>query len=80
MDAVIGIANYDNNHKSGSSLLMVELRLGYQSAKNITALSLNNKVKHTMTLLNAAEFPISQDAVLSLRQMFVSKPNISWML
>lgn len=63
MDAVIGIANYDNNHKSGSSLLMVELRLGYQSAKNITALSLNNKVKHTMTLLNAAEFPISQDAV-----------------
>ena len=50
MDAVIGIANYDNNHKSDSSLLMVELRLGYQSAKNITALSLNNKVKHTMTL------------------------------
>lgn len=47
MDAVIGIANYDNNHKSGSSLLVVELRLGYQSAKNITALSLNNKVKHT---------------------------------
>ncbi|MBW0031472.1 hypothetical protein V7T14_08235 [Segatella copri] len=26
-------------------------------------MSLNNKVKHTMTLLNAAEFPISQDAV-----------------
>lgn len=46
MDAVIGIANFENNRKSGSSLLMVELRLGYQSAKNLTASSLNNKVVH----------------------------------
>lgn len=63
MDAVIAIANYENNRKSGSCLLMVELRLGYQSAKNITALSLNNKVKHTVTLLNPAAYPISQDAI-----------------
>lgn len=54
---------YQNVHSTLVDVSNRDYGLGYQSAKNITALSLNNKVKHTMTLLNAAEFPISQDAI-----------------
>ena len=43
MDAVIGIADYENNHKTNCKLLMVELRLGYKSTQGLEAASLNRE-------------------------------------
>lgn len=63
MDVTIGIADYDGCRKTNSALLMVELRLGYQSMRNLKAESLNKKVLHTLELLNPAEYSVSKDAV-----------------
>lgn len=63
MDAVIGVSNYVNNKKEHSALMMVELRLKYQSTRNLEAESLNRKVLHTTELLGPAEYPISKVVV-----------------
>jgi len=63
MDAVIGIADYENNHKTNAKLLMVELRLGYKSTTGLDAGSLNYKVQHTVELLNPAVCLVADKAV-----------------
>lgn len=73
MDAVIGIADYENNHKTNCKLLMVELRLGYKSTEGLEAASLNRKVSHTLELLNPAVCLVSDKAIFVLMIYCVNK-------
>lgn len=51
MDAAIGICKHENNKFVDSKILLVELRMGYRSPKNIHASELLQKVSHTKDLL-----------------------------
>lgn len=51
MDAAIGVANYVNNKKTKNRLLLVELRMGYKSCKNLSKENIRGKIKHTRDLL-----------------------------
>lgn len=51
VDAVIGISTYVNNRTSSPRLLLVELRMGYESADNVQRKELVSKVRHTIELL-----------------------------
>lgn len=78
MDVTMGVADYDGNRKSNSTLLMVELRLGYQSMRNVKAESLNKKVLHTLDLLNPAEYSVSKDAVFVFAEDVLQQAR-SWL-
>ena len=78
MDAVIGIADYENNHKTNCKLLMVELRLGYKSTEGLEAASLNRKVSHTLELLNPAVCLVSDKAIFVFDDLLCQQA-IHWM-
>lgn len=73
MDAVIGIADYENNRKTTGKLLMVELRLGYKSTDGLETASLNRKVSHTLELLNPAVCLVSDKAIFVLMNCCINK-------
>ena len=52
MDAAVGISDYQNNRKVNHRLLLVELRLDYQSSRNLDKSSLVRKIKHSKDLLS----------------------------
>lgn len=52
MDAAVGISDYQNNRKVNHRLLLVELRLDYQSSRNLEKSSLVRKIKHSKDLLS----------------------------
>lgn len=62
VDAVIGIADCNNKQKNNFRLLLVELRLDYKSANNLSKSNLESKVTHTKALLGA-EVPINKESV-----------------
>lgn len=78
MDAVIGIADYENNRKTTGKLLMVELRLGYKSTEGLEAASLNRKVSHTLELLNPAVCLVSDKAIFVFDGLLCQQA-IHWM-
>ena len=51
VDAVIGVGAYTNNHFSNGRLLLVELRIDYKNADNLSQHELEGKVVHTRQLL-----------------------------
>ncbi len=51
MDAAIGVANYENNRKTDSRHLLVELRFKYKSTNNFKVENMRQKVSHTKDLL-----------------------------
>lgn len=51
VDAVIGIASFENNRKSRSRLLLVELRMKYKNTDNLSLSDMSAKVAHTTQLL-----------------------------
>lgn len=51
MDAAIGIANYENNRVTALRLMLVELRMGYENAENLSVSSLDSKINHSRSLL-----------------------------
>lgn len=53
VDAVIGISNCDNKVASSHRLLLVELRMGYVKANNLSKTELEQKIKHTKDLLGS---------------------------
>lgn len=78
MDAVIGIADYENNRKTTGKLLMVELRLGYKSTDGLETASLNRKVSHTLELLNPAVCLVSDKAIFVFNELLYQQA-IRWM-
>ena len=62
VDAVIGIADCNNKQKNNFRLLLVELRLDYKSADNLSKSNLESKVTHTKDLLGP-EVPINKESV-----------------
>lgn len=52
MDAVIGVSSCDNKAMSEHRLLLVELRMRYQSADTLSKGNLEDKVLHTRKLLD----------------------------
>ena len=52
MDAAIGIYDYLNNRTVNSRLMLVELRMGYDSADNLSKGSLEHKIGHSRDLLS----------------------------
>lgn len=53
VDAVIGISNCNNKVASSHRLLLVELRMGYVKANNLSKTELEQKVIHTKDLLGS---------------------------
>lgn len=51
MDAAVGICDYVNNRVVNSRLMLVELRMGYDSADNLSRSSLEHKITHSRNLL-----------------------------
>lgn len=78
MDAVMGVAEYAQNKKTQGRLLMVELRLGYESTRGLKSDSLNGKVLHTLELLNSAQFQVDKRAVFVFGEN-VYQQAVSWM-
>ena len=62
MDAVIGISNCVNKVTSEHRLLLVELRMRYQSANTLSKGDLEDKVSHTRDLLDG-ELTIEHDNI-----------------
>lgn len=62
VDAVIGISTYENNHALNSRLLLVELRMRYQSTAHLVKADMEAKVSYTKSLLGA-EKTINRESV-----------------
>lgn len=62
VDAVIGIASCVNKRKSRLRLLLVELRMNYRKAENLSFSKLTEKVRHTRQLLGY-DLPIDSKSV-----------------
>lgn len=54
IDAVIGISDRNNNRRGNRRLLLVELRMEYQSDAHLSETKLVKKIRHTRDLLGAA--------------------------
>lgn len=54
MDAVVGVAEYNNNRINRSSLALVELRLDYKNPCNLDFANMARKVQHSRDLLAGA--------------------------
>lgn len=50
VDAVIGIADY-HNEETNRRLQLIELRLNYKSAKNLSGKKMNSKINHSLALI-----------------------------
>ncbi len=61
-DTVIAVSRCDNKKLSDSCLLLVELRLRYKNACNLSKHELEEKVIHTKELLGA-ELPINKESI-----------------
>ena len=61
-DAVIGISTCINKVMSSHRLMLVELRMNYQSANNLRKSDLESKVSHTKDLLDG-ELPIDPQSI-----------------
>ena len=62
VDAVIGICTCQNKKKSSPRLLLVELRMGYEKANNLSKSEMERKILHTKELLSA-EKTINRESV-----------------
>lgn len=54
MDAVVGIGDYSNNHVVNTRLLLLELRMDYDSTNSLKAKSLRGKINHSRLALGAS--------------------------
>lgn len=71
VDAVMGVCNYNCNsrQKTNERLRMIELRMGYDSANNLKATELLEKVQHTSRLLLGSR--------LDAKVCFLFKENVA---
>ena len=70
-DAVIGISTCVNKARSNHRLLLVELRMKYQSANTLSRTDLVSKVSHTRDLLDG-ELPIEHENIFVFTEKVAS--------
>lgn len=81
VDAVMGIAEFQSNHPLGMQSLLVELRFDYQSTHNLSAQSMEEKIRHTIGLLasigtspiHSAKMFVFSDSVVQQARSFFSR-------
>lgn len=71
MDAAIGIGSYANNRITTSRLMLVELRMGYDNAENLSVSSLENKISHSKNLLSG--HPVDNDNYFIFKNTVVAQ-------
>lgn len=54
MDAVVGIADYANNRIVKERLLLIELRMKYQSTNTLKVQELDNKICHSRSIIGSS--------------------------
>lgn len=62
VDAVLGICSCHNKRKSAYRLLLVELRMNYQSERNLSKTDMERKVLHTRDILGE-ELAIERESI-----------------
>lgn len=72
VDVVIGIANYKNNHAFDPRLLLVELRINYKNASNLSKSEMEEKVTHTKALLGG-EISINKKSIFIFNNELISQ-------
>lgn len=77
MDAIVGVADYANNRAASSRLLLVELRMDYDSTKNLRHSKLLGKIKHSRATVGVT-VRIDEESVFIFRQD-VSEQAKKWM-
>lgn len=77
MDAMIGVADYSNNHPVNNRLLLLELRMDYDSTKHLRHKKLLGKITHTRAAIGA-EIRVDEENVFIFRHDFVEEAK-KWM-
>ncbi len=77
MDALIGIADYSHNASVNARLLLVELRMGYDSISTLRHSKLRGKVKHTRAIVRST-LRVDEDNVFVFREDIVEQAK-KWM-
>ena len=72
VDAVIGISTYENNRELNPRLLLIELRIGYESASNLSKTEMEGKVCYTKSLLGG-EKTIEKESLFIFSQRVASQ-------
>lgn len=71
-DAVIGISTYENNQELNPRLLLIELRIGYESTSNLSKTEIEGKVTHTKFLLSG-EKTIEKESIFIFSKKVASQ-------
>ena len=77
MDALVGVADYSKNRVVNSRLLLVELRMDYDSTKHLRHSKLLGKVNHSRTAVGSAVM-VDEESVFVFRDDVVEQA-IKWM-
>ena len=77
MDAMVGIADYSSNRMVNRRMLLVELRMDYDSTDCLRHSSLQGKVSHTRAIVHS-EIRIDEDNVFVFRDDVVEQAK-KWM-
>ena len=72
VDAVIGISTYENNRELNPRLLLIELRIGYESVSNLSKTEMEGKVNYTKSLLGG-EKTIEKESLFIFSQRVASQ-------
>lgn len=70
VDAVIGICSFENNRPVNPRLLLVELRMNYQSTSHLSKTEMERKVVHTQDIL-------SREKAIERKSLFVFNNKIA---
>ena len=77
MDAMVGVADYSNNNAVNNRLLLLELRMDYDSTKHLRHKKLLGKIIHTRTAIGT-EVRIDEENVFVFRKD-VAEQAKKWM-
>lgn len=77
MDAMIGVADYSNNHPVNNRLLLLELRMDYNSTRHLRHKKLLGKIMHTRAAIGA-EVMVDEENVFVFRQDIIEEAK-RWM-
>ena len=72
VDAVIGIATYENNRGQDPRLLLIELRMEYENISNLSKTEMERKVTYTKSLLGG-EKRIERDSLFVFNNQIASQ-------
>ncbi len=77
MDAMVGVADYSNNRAVNNRLLLLELRMDYDSIKGLSHKKLHDKINHTRAAIGAV-VRVDEENVFVFRKDVAEKAK-KWM-